>query len=211
MAEADVTTIRRAYAAFARGNIPGLLAVLAADVAWYHPDELPYGGRFRGPAEVVQLFGQVARTFDELRVEVTDVLAARYRPGVADRLRACPGARSVGRCRFRPCLDCPWREGHRLPRVHRFREVVGALFPLGHYLASRNPPGHLTTKGRLQGQDGQVGTSHLAQPASKSSPRISKPKPPQCRRGRCSGPGRYSTRRTLRVDESTSGKASCAN
>jgi uncharacterized protein len=76
MTEADVTTIRRAYAAFARGNIPGLLAVLAADVAWYHPDELPYGGRFRGPAEVVQLLGQVARTFDELLVEVTDVLAA---------------------------------------------------------------------------------------------------------------------------------------
>jgi uncharacterized protein len=76
MSDANVTTIRKAYAAVIRGDVPGLLAALAADVCWYQPDELTYEGTFRGPAEVVQFLRQLARTFHESHLELGEVLAA---------------------------------------------------------------------------------------------------------------------------------------
>lgn len=76
MAEDNITTIRKAYVAFNRGNIPAVLTMLSADVDWYTPEELPYGGSCWGPAEVVAALGHLAETFEEYRLEVEEVLPA---------------------------------------------------------------------------------------------------------------------------------------
>lgn len=57
MSERDVTTVRGAYDAFARQDIPAVLATFDPGIDWHCPDELPYGGRFHGPEEVDGLDG----------------------------------------------------------------------------------------------------------------------------------------------------------
>lgn len=46
--------IRSAYAAFATGNIPAVLALLAPDASWTEAEGGPYGGTFIGPNAVLE-------------------------------------------------------------------------------------------------------------------------------------------------------------
>jgi ketosteroid isomerase-like protein len=52
---ADITdTIRGAYAAFAKGDIPAVLSVLDPKVSWVEAEGFPYGGTYSGPDAVLQ-------------------------------------------------------------------------------------------------------------------------------------------------------------
>lgn len=57
-----LSTIQNAYAAFGRGDIPGLLNLLAPDVSWQFIGDrrAPYTGRFRGPGQVGEWVTMVA-------------------------------------------------------------------------------------------------------------------------------------------------------
>lgn len=48
-----VETLRHAYDAFARGDVPAVLAVLAPDVSWTEADGFPYAGTYVGPESVL--------------------------------------------------------------------------------------------------------------------------------------------------------------
>src|SRR4051794_8780480 len=60
--------IKQAYAAFARQDIPGVLAVFDPDIAWYTPDSVSYGGTFKGTAEVTEFFMSLPETYSEITV-----------------------------------------------------------------------------------------------------------------------------------------------
>ena len=47
-----VLAVRRLYAAFEQEDDEALLDTLSADVEWYVPDVLPYGGTFHGVEQV---------------------------------------------------------------------------------------------------------------------------------------------------------------
>ena len=47
-------TISGLYAAFARGDVPAVLAVLAPDVRWTEAEGFPYGGTYVGHEAVLQ-------------------------------------------------------------------------------------------------------------------------------------------------------------
>ena len=64
----NVSVIRSGYAAFAAGDIPGVLALFAPQMDWYTPDSVSFGGRFTGPAGVAEFFSGLAQNFAELRV-----------------------------------------------------------------------------------------------------------------------------------------------
>ena len=52
---ADITdTIRGAYDAFAKGDVPAVLAVLDPQVSWTEADGFPYAGTYDGPDAVLQ-------------------------------------------------------------------------------------------------------------------------------------------------------------
>jgi ketosteroid isomerase-like protein len=73
---ANTDIVRQAYDAFARGDIPTVLAVFDDAIEWYAPDELPDGGTYRGPGEVAGFFQSLPQHYAELRVEVDRVLDA---------------------------------------------------------------------------------------------------------------------------------------
>ena len=47
-------TIANLYAAFARGDVPAVLAALAPNVSWTDAEGFPYGGTYVGPDAVLQ-------------------------------------------------------------------------------------------------------------------------------------------------------------
>ncbi|MBS0569014.1 MAG: nuclear transport factor 2 family protein [Proteobacteria bacterium] len=47
-------TIRNAYAAFARGDVPGVLSIMAPDIRWTEAEGFPYAGTYTRPEAIVQ-------------------------------------------------------------------------------------------------------------------------------------------------------------
>lgn len=89
------SVIQSVYAAFGRGDIPALLALLADDVAWtFHGDHgAPFSGRFSGKAQVAEWFGEVARAEDIQSFEPREFLAGADHVTVVghERVIARPG------------------------------------------------------------------------------------------------------------------------
>jgi ketosteroid isomerase-like protein len=58
-----LTTVQNVYAAFGRGDMPALLALLQDDVEWRFlgDSRTPLRGSFRGPGQVAEWFGLVAQ------------------------------------------------------------------------------------------------------------------------------------------------------
>ena len=69
-------TVRGAYEAFAQGNVPAVLEILADDVTWDVPKSLPNGGVHDGRDSVAEFFAGLAEAYAELRVEPDEYLEA---------------------------------------------------------------------------------------------------------------------------------------
>ena len=50
----NLEIVRGVYEAFARGDVPAVLAVLASDVSWTEAEGFPYGGTYSGPDAVLK-------------------------------------------------------------------------------------------------------------------------------------------------------------
>jgi ketosteroid isomerase-like protein len=62
MSEQSVEVVKRAYAAFAAGDVPGVLGVFADDIEWHEAEGMPYGGIYRGGEAVAQnVFGPISQ------------------------------------------------------------------------------------------------------------------------------------------------------
>jgi ketosteroid isomerase-like protein len=59
---ANVQLVQDAYAAFQRGDIPGLLNSLSDDIEWVEPAVPPLGGVYRGKDGVAEFFRKVGET-----------------------------------------------------------------------------------------------------------------------------------------------------
>ena len=79
MAEQEnVRVVKEAYAAFQRGDIPGLLEILADDIDWWTPgtpEQIPYAGRLRGRGEVGGFFTRLAESEDITHFEPQEFIA----------------------------------------------------------------------------------------------------------------------------------------
>jgi uncharacterized protein len=65
-----VEIARSGYEAFARGDIPGVLAVMDPGVVWYEAESLPYGGVYHGPEEVLEnIFSAIGRDWVDYAAE----------------------------------------------------------------------------------------------------------------------------------------------
>ena len=50
----ELNKIKAVYDAFAKSDIPGVLGVLSADIAWTEAEGFPYGGTYHGPKAVLE-------------------------------------------------------------------------------------------------------------------------------------------------------------
>ena len=72
----NVSVVQQAYAAFGRGDLDGLIALLDPQVSWRTPGppDLPTAGVRRGANAVRDFFGILLNTFEITNFEPTDFL-----------------------------------------------------------------------------------------------------------------------------------------
>jgi ketosteroid isomerase-like protein len=76
MADTNATLLRRAYEAFAGGDIPTVLATFSDEIMWHVPGRSRLSGDYKGQNEVVGFFGKAMElSAGTLRVEVDELLA----------------------------------------------------------------------------------------------------------------------------------------
>ncbi len=72
----NVQLVKDGYAAFSRGDIPGLLALLAEDVEWHIPGPgLPLAGTYRGRDGVANFFQKLAAETEILDFQPREFVA----------------------------------------------------------------------------------------------------------------------------------------
>jgi ketosteroid isomerase-like protein len=86
MSQSPAETISGVYDAFARGDIPALLATIAEDVEWRVPENVPHGGDFNGRDAVGRFFQGVAENWHDLSVDIDDPVSAGERVLVVARI-----------------------------------------------------------------------------------------------------------------------------
>jgi uncharacterized protein len=76
MAQPNAAIITDAYDAFARGDIPAVLRILADDVTWHVPGRSPLSGDYKGHDGVLDFFSRCHELSNgTLRVAASEVLA----------------------------------------------------------------------------------------------------------------------------------------
>lgn len=75
-----VDILRTGYGDFAKGNIPGVLAVFDPQIEWTEAEGFPYGGTYIGHNEVVEkVFKRLATEWDGYTVSPKEFLEAGER------------------------------------------------------------------------------------------------------------------------------------
>lgn len=67
----EVALAGDAYASFAAGDIPAVLALLDIDVIWHSPPGTPWGGDHHGREQMGAFFASLAGGVDEVSIEIT--------------------------------------------------------------------------------------------------------------------------------------------
>jgi uncharacterized protein len=65
----NVQVLRDGYAAFARGDVPAVMAAFDESIVWNTPRTLPFGGTYEGHAGVGGFFAGLASRWTDLSVE----------------------------------------------------------------------------------------------------------------------------------------------
>lgn len=85
MSDQNLDLVRGAYEAFSRGDVAGVLAVLADDVEWTVPPPLPQAAKAHGPDEVGQFFQRLGGIWEDFSVDVDDFVSSGDRVCVIGR------------------------------------------------------------------------------------------------------------------------------
>ena len=95
----NATIIRDAYDAFARGDVPAVLAVFDEQIEWHEAEGNPWhpGRPFIGPQQVVDgVFARIPESYEGFTIQVDRLLADGDTVVMQGRYRATRG-RSTGR------------------------------------------------------------------------------------------------------------------
>jgi ketosteroid isomerase-like protein len=74
MSRENVDTVRRMYAAYARGDFETGLSCLDPDIEFSQPVDEPGGGIYHGHEGVIQAFARWTAAWDDYRVEVEELI-----------------------------------------------------------------------------------------------------------------------------------------
>jgi len=121
---ANAKLVRDAYAAFGRGDIAAVIAMLDEKVEWTSPRTLPHGGDFSGPTQVGKFFEGLGAAWDSLALDVESVDEAGS--NVIGLLRASGTRKNGGPQSYGAVHVFDIANG----KIRRFREYVDLPGPL---------------------------------------------------------------------------------
>lgn len=73
----NIQVVQDLYAAFGRGDVPGVLELLAEDVDWFfngRSQDIPFAGRWQGREEMMDFFRTVGETCEVLAFGPNEVI-----------------------------------------------------------------------------------------------------------------------------------------
>lgn len=77
MSDQSVGVVKGIYAAFAVGDVPGVLGAFADQIEWYEAEGMPYGGLHRGGDAVAQnVFGPIAEDVEGFAVTPEEFMSS---------------------------------------------------------------------------------------------------------------------------------------
>jgi uncharacterized protein len=83
----DLDTVRRAYDAFARGDLETLRTFLAADIEWRTTPEVPFMGNYVGLDQFLRGMDEWTGAFEEITTEVQEMIDTGENVIVGHRMR----------------------------------------------------------------------------------------------------------------------------
>ena len=76
MSHDNIAFVRSLYEAFAKGDVPTVLAGFDENIEWNEAEGMPYGGQYHGPEAVAEnVFGPITNDFDDFDVTPEEILA----------------------------------------------------------------------------------------------------------------------------------------
>jgi uncharacterized protein len=87
MSPEDLETVRRAYDAFARGDLETLTTFLAPDIEWRTTPEVPFMGNYSGLDEFLRGMDEWTSAFEDVTTEVEEMIDAGDNVIVHHRMR----------------------------------------------------------------------------------------------------------------------------
>jgi len=77
VSEQNVEFVKGVYGAFARGDVPTVMAAFADDIEWYEAEGLPYGGLHRGGEAVAQkVFGPISEDVEGFAITPEELIGS---------------------------------------------------------------------------------------------------------------------------------------
>ena len=87
MSPEDLETVRRAYDAFAGGDLETLTTFLAPDIEWRTTPEVPFMGNYSGLDEFMRGMDEWTSAFDDVTTEIEEMIDAGENVIVHHRMR----------------------------------------------------------------------------------------------------------------------------
>jgi ketosteroid isomerase-like protein len=87
MSPEDLETVRRAYDAFARGDLETLRTFLAPDIEWRTTPDVPFMGNYAGIEAFLRGMGEWTSAFEDVTTEIEEMIDAGENVIVRHRMR----------------------------------------------------------------------------------------------------------------------------
>jgi uncharacterized protein len=87
MSPEDLETVRRAYEAFARGDLETLTTFLAPDIEWRTTPDVPFLGNYVGLDEFLRAMDEWTGAFEEMTTRVEEMIDVGENVIVGHRMR----------------------------------------------------------------------------------------------------------------------------
>jgi len=125
MSPEDLETVRRAYDAFARGDLESLMTFLHPDIEWRTTPDVPFMGNYSGLDEFLRGMDEWTSAFDDVTTEVQEMIDAGESVIVCHRMRG-RGRDSGVEVDLAICQVVAVRDG-KLVRMHDYSSRQDAL------------------------------------------------------------------------------------
>lgn len=123
MSEPSVEVVKGIYAAFAAGDVPGVLSAFADDIEWYEAEGMPYGGLHRGGEAVAQnVFGPITEDVEGFAVTPEEFIASGESVAVVARYTGT--GRATGKPLDQTAVHVWDIEGDKIVRFRQFMDTV---------------------------------------------------------------------------------------
>ena len=123
MSEQSVEVVEGVYAAFARGDVPGVLGAFTDQIEWYEAEGMPYGGLHRGGAAVAEnVFGPITEDVEGFAVTPEEFIASG--DSVAVVVRYTGTGKVTGKPLDLPAVHVMDVEGDKIARFRQFIDTA---------------------------------------------------------------------------------------